>query len=273
MRWWACLLGRLADSTSRKRLLAGGVLVWPSPTGVGGLGDPLPDAAWSRAWASLWAKLGACRPAPVGSAICFNLRRRSRALAFCSFGVPIGGALSYAIGGPAAQAWGWRAALVLAALPAVLLTPALLSLARAAPQEPAKVSAPHAGLASGRADLVYPAHPDHVVDHRLRRLGEFQSLCAGDVFPGVPGHDITTSRWAGRHCGAGVGYAAGALLGGISAGVLGRPRTSGVVRTGRVLSPAAAALVAAPVALAGIMQRPGAAAASIVLIMGSPTPF
>ena len=75
----------------------------------------------------------------VGEAVCapagtswigdlFPPAQRSRALAFFMLGVPIGGALSYAISGPAAQAWGWRAALILAALPAVLLTPALLSL-------------------------------------------------------------------------------------------------------------------------------------------------
>ena len=41
----------------------------------------------------------------------FPADQRSRALAVFMLGVPIGGALSYAISGPVAQAWGWRAAL------------------------------------------------------------------------------------------------------------------------------------------------------------------
>ena len=43
-------------------------------------------------------------------------------------GVPVGGALSFFFSGPLAQAYGWRAAMVLAAAPALLLVPALLLL-------------------------------------------------------------------------------------------------------------------------------------------------
>ena len=60
--------------------------------------------------------------------------------------VPVGVMLSSAATGPAAQAWGWRVALALAAAPAALLVPALLWL-----REPERAVAP--GAASGPAPL------------------------------------------------------------------------------------------------------------------------
>jgi len=49
-------------------------------------------------------------------------------LALFMLGVPVGGALGFFFSGPIAQAYGWRAAMVFAAVPAVLLVPALLLL-------------------------------------------------------------------------------------------------------------------------------------------------
>jgi MFS family permease len=67
---------------------------------------------------------------------------------------------------------------------------------------------------------------------------------------------------------AGIGYGAAGVLGGVTAGVWG-DRVIRRRQDGRMLSAAAAALVAAPVALAGIMQPAGAAAASIAFIMAA----
>ena len=58
--------------------------------------------------------------------------RRARAMAGFMMAAPVGVMLSFAITGPAAQAYGWRAALALGALPAVVLIPALLRLEGAA---------------------------------------------------------------------------------------------------------------------------------------------
>jgi MFS family permease len=102
-------LGRLADSGSRKRLLAAGVAVWASLTGLGGLARSYTMLLFSRL--GVYVGEAACAPAAtswIGDL--FPAERRSRALAIFMLGVPIGGALSYAISGPAAQAWGWRAA-------------------------------------------------------------------------------------------------------------------------------------------------------------------
>src|SRR5262249_27805846 len=62
-------------------------------------------------------------------------------------GVPIGGALGYFFGGPIAQAYGWRAAMVSAALPAVLLVPALLMLRE--PERGASEARRHETVATG----------------------------------------------------------------------------------------------------------------------------
>jgi len=60
-------------------------------------------------------------------------------------GVPVGGALGFFFSGPIAQAYGWRAAMVFAAVPALLLVPALLML-----QEPERgASENHRAQASG----------------------------------------------------------------------------------------------------------------------------
>lgn len=55
--------------------------------------------------------------------------QRSRMLALFMLGVPVGRALNYFLTGPIAQAWGWRTATVVAALPVLILTPALAMLA------------------------------------------------------------------------------------------------------------------------------------------------
>ena len=54
--------------------------------------------------------------------------KRARVLALFMLGVPVGGALSYFFSGPVAESHGWRIAMVLAAAPALLLIPALMSL-------------------------------------------------------------------------------------------------------------------------------------------------
>jgi MFS family permease len=118
-------LARVADRWSRKRLLAIGVTAWAALTALGGL---------SNGYAMLFAtRMGV----GIGEAVCAPAatswigdivppERRSRALAGFMMAVPVGIMLSFVASGPAAQAFGWRTALVLAAVPAVLLVPALL---------------------------------------------------------------------------------------------------------------------------------------------------
>jgi len=119
--------GRLADKLSRKRLLAIGVSVWAALTALGGLASSYGMLLVTR----LGVGIGEATCAPAATSWIGDLvpaGRRARAMAIFMMAVPVGGFLSFAVGGPVAQAWGWRMALVLAAIPAVALVPALLAL-------------------------------------------------------------------------------------------------------------------------------------------------
>jgi MFS family permease len=257
-------LGRLADSGSRKKLLAAGVAVWASLTGLGGLVQSYLMLLVSRL--GVYAGEAACAPAAtswIGDL--FPAERRARALAIFMLGVPIGGALSYAISGPAAQAWGWRTALAVAALPAVALIPALWSL-----DEPAR------GASEARLSAVAAAPPVWSSLSILRiptmwwiiasgALVNFNLYALATFFPAflTRYHKLSVGQaglWAG------VGYGAAGIAGGLIAGAWG-DRVIHSRKDGRMLSASAAALVAAPLALAGIRQPAGGAAASIALIM------
>src|SRR6516165_7291323 len=120
-------LGRIADSSSRKKLLAGGMLVWSALTGVAATATNFTMLLLSR----LRFAVGEAVVAPAATSWIgdlFPAVERSRPLALFMLGVPVGGALSYFFSGPVAQAYGWRAAMVLAAAPAVILIPLLLRL-------------------------------------------------------------------------------------------------------------------------------------------------
>jgi MFS family permease len=254
-------LGRLADSGSRKRLLAAGVAVWASLTGLGGLVQSYLMLMVSRL--GVYVGEAACAPAAtswIGDL--FPAEWRSRALAIFMLGVPIGGALSYAISGPAAQAWGWRAALVVAALPAVLLIPALASL-----DEPVRGASEERHLATSTAPPVWSILriPTMWWIIASGALVNFNLYALATFFPAflTRYHGLTVGQaglWAG------VGYAAAGIAGGAIAGAWG-DRVIHKRKDGRMLSASAAALTAAPLALIGIRQPAGAAAASIVLIM------
>src|SRR5215471_6806420 len=130
-------LGLLADKSSRKRLLSGGVVVWAALTAY---------AKWVFTYPLLVvARLGV----GVGEATCaptatswigdlFPPERRAKPLALFMLGVPVGGALSFFFSGTISQHYGWRAAMMLAAAPALLLVPMLLML-----REPERGAAEH----------------------------------------------------------------------------------------------------------------------------------
>jgi MFS family permease len=255
--------GRLSDSWSRKRLLAAGVVVWTALTGLGGLAHSYLMLLLSRV--GVYVGEAVCAPAGtswIGDL--FPADRRSRALALFMLGVPLGGALSYAISGPAAEAWGWRAALVLAALPALLLTPALLRL-----EEPSR------GASEARPPA--PAHPPPAWS--ILRIPTMWWIIASGALVNFNLYALATffpaflTRYHGLSVGqaglwAGFGYAVAGVLGGVLAGACG-DRLIRQRPDGRMLAAASAAFAAAPAALAGILQPAGNAAWSIALIMAA----
>ena len=243
-------LGRVADSGSRKKLLAWGLAVWASLTACAAIATNYSMLLFSR----VGVGLGEATCAPTAASWLgdlFPTEKRSRVLAIFMLGVPIGGALAYFFSGPLAQAYGWRAAMVFAAVPAILLVPALLML-----PEPRR-GASETSLGTAAPTSVW----------NLLRLPTLWWIIASGVFLNFNMYAIGTflpaflSRVHGLSLASsgvatGVVFLIGGLVGGLSAGYLG----DFIVqrrKDGRMLYAAIAALIAVPLAAAGILQPTG----------------
>jgi MFS family permease len=252
-------LGRLADTSSRKRLLAAGITVWAGLTGLGGLAASYAMLLATRLGVGVGEAV--CAPAAtswIGDAV--PAERRTRALAMFMMAVPVGGMLSFSIGGPVAQAYGWRAALALAALPSIVLVPAVLWL-----KEPKRTATGSAGAAvavSPAALMRIPAFwwiaaSGAIVNFALYSFSSF-FLAFLTRF-----HHLSVARagiWAG------VGTGAAGIIGALAAGALG-DRVSGNLGRARMRLAAAASLAAAPAALLAIAAPAGAIAVAIPAMM------
>jgi len=118
-------LGRLTDKASRKKVLSGGVFVWSLLTAASGLAS----SYWQLFMLRLGVGVGEATCAPAATALIGDLypaEKRSRALSCFMLGLPVGIALSYAISGSVAQAYGWRAAFYVAGVPGLFCTLAIL---------------------------------------------------------------------------------------------------------------------------------------------------
>jgi len=251
-------LGRLADTSSRKRLLAVGVAVWSGLTGLGALAASYAMLLGTRLGVGVGEAV--CAPAAtswIGGVVPAN--RRTRAMAMFMMAVPVGGLLSFSIGGPVAQAYGWRAALALAALPAIVLVPAILWL-----KEPKRTAAGSAGAASPAVLLRIPAFwwiaaSGAIVNFALYSFSSF--------FPAflTRFHHLSVAR-AGIWAGVGSGVAG--IMGALAAGALG-DRAHGNLGRARMRLAAAASLAAAPTALVAIAAPAGKIAIAIPAMMAA----
>lgn len=250
--------GRIADRFSRKGLLAAGMLVWSALTAFAGVASTFGMLMISR----LGVGIGEAVVAPAGTSWIGDLvpaSRRARALAIFMLGVPIGGALSYFLSGPIAQAFGWRIGIMAAAAPALLLIPLLALL-----DEPAR----------GAAETVHHA-PTGSVWQVLRiptlwwiiasgALVNFNMYAYGTFLPAFLAriHGLTLARSGVM---TGIVYAVGGIAGGTLAGVWG-DRIINRRKDGRMLSGALIALIGGPVAYFGIVQPHGALFLAVALI-------
>ncbi|HJX96847.1 MAG TPA: MFS transporter [Candidatus Acidoferrum sp.] len=243
-------LGRIADSASRKKLLAWGVVIWTALTASAGLATTYTFLLFSRVGVGVGE--AACAPTATSwLGDLFPPHKRSRVLALFMLGVPVGGALGFFFSGPIAQAYGWRAAMIFAALPALLLVPALLML-----HEPKR-----------GASEIHPAPLVPVSMWNVLRIPtlwwiiasgallNFNLYAIGTFLPAflsrVHGLSLANSGIA-----TGVVYLAGGVSGGATAGYLG----DSIVhrrKDGRLLCAALLALVAIPFACVGILQPTG----------------
>jgi MFS family permease len=249
-------LGRLADTKSRKRILACGVAAWSGLTALGGFASSYAFLMATRVGVGIGE--AACAPAAtswIGDVV--KPERRTRALAWFMMAVPLGIMLSYSVGGPVSQAYGWRVALALAALPALALIPALLAL-----REPARISRTRATTARPGALARMPvfwwiALSGAVVNFALYSFSAF--------FPAflTRFHHLSVAQ-AGVWGGIGTGVAG--IAGALCAGTLGDRVSHNFART-RMRLAAAASLAAAPFAFAAIARPSGAVASAIALMM------
>jgi MFS family permease len=244
-------LGRLADRGSRKGLLAAGLALWSAMTALGAFAAGYFTLAASR----LGVAVGEAACAPAATSWIGDLyppERRARPLARFMLAVPIGVALSFVLTGAVAQAFGWRAALVAAAAPAVFLLPALLLL----PEPPRAASGGHS----------------HATAISLLRIPAFRWIVVSGAALNFVMYVVSTflpaflSRWHGAGVAAagwwsGVAHLGGGLAGGVLAGWMGDRFPNR-----RLAAAALAAAAAAPLTFAAPLQPRGSIVAAIVLI-------
>lgn len=243
-------LGLVADRWSRKKLLLLGLLVWTAMTALGGLATGF----WFLLVTRLGVGIGEAVCAPAGTSWLGDLfppSKRARVLALFMLGVPIGGALSYFLSGPIAQAWGWRTAMVVAALPALVLAPALWMM-----KEPER----------GASELVRRA-PENTSVWKILTIPTLWWIIASGVFLNFNMYAVATflpallSRvhsmsLAESGTATGLTYIVGGVSGGLLAGYLG-DRIGSKRTNGRLLLAAGLTLFGAPLAYLGIIQPAG----------------
>ncbi len=252
-------LGRITDVWSRKKLLTIGVTVWSALTAASGLATSFSFLLLTR----LGVGVGEAVCAPVGTSWIgdlFPAKRRARILSVFMLGVPIGGALSFLLCGPIAQAWGWRTALVSAATPAILLMPLLLIV-----QEPARGASEEAPAREGKgsiSDLLriptlwWIILSGALLNFNMYALATFLPAFMTRV------HGYSVAR-AGVACGT--VYLIGGVFGGLLGGQLG-DRVSSNARNARLWMAAIMALLSAPTMFYGITRPAGFAPAALVAI-------
>jgi len=248
-------LGRLADTWSRKRLLAIGVAVWAGLTGVGGLAGSYAVLFATRMGVGIGEAV--CAPAAtswIGDIV--PAARRARAMSGFMMAVPIGVMLSFAISGPVAQEHGWRAALALAAAPALVLVPALLWMKEPAGRQIAGAAGDHPGARSllRIPALWWIAASGAIVNFILYSFSTFIAAFLTRF------HGLSVAQaglWSG------IGSGAAGILGAVAAGAFGdRARDAGRIRFAAL----AAMLSVAPATIA-IALPAGTAAMAIPLLM------
>jgi len=131
----------LADRTSRSRVIAAAVAVWSAFTALCGTATSFWQFFLFRMGVGV-GEAGGVAPSYALIADYFEPRRRSRALAIFSLGVPIGLSLGTLLGAYIAQAISWRAAFYTMGIAGVLLAPIMLIVVRDVPKAQHPSAAP-----------------------------------------------------------------------------------------------------------------------------------
>src|SRR5262245_50602114 len=113
-------LGHWADVGRRKLILTVGVLIWSAMTALSGLAGNFPALFACR----LGVGIGEASCAPAANSLLGDLfppEKRARAIAVFMLGLPLGLGLRYIVSGEIAAALNWRAALLVAGAPGLVL--------------------------------------------------------------------------------------------------------------------------------------------------------
>ena len=124
----ACpVAGWLGDRQPRLRLAAAGVFVWSAATIASGLAPTYGLLLLARAVIGVGeASYAVVTPSLLSD--CYPPDRRSRMLGIFYAAIPVGTALGYVVGGLVGEAFGWRAAFLVAGAPGAVLAGLLLFL-------------------------------------------------------------------------------------------------------------------------------------------------
>jgi predicted MFS family arabinose efflux permease len=263
-------LGRLADRASRTRILAAGVFAWSALTGLSGLARSF----WQLFVLRLGVGVGEASCAPAATSLIgdlFPAERRARALSIFMMGLPVGIAASYAASSSIAQAWGWRSAFSLAALPGLACAAAVLLVPEPRRSRPAVADAPAVQPPSAspyRVVLSIPTLWWLIVSGAIHNFTLY--AISSFLSPYLMRYHGTSLREAGliSMMVYGVGGGLGLLLGGTSADAAVRRRADG-----RMLVAAGAILASIPLLFLALGRTRGdtlgfalLAGASIVLM-------
>jgi MFS family permease len=142
-------IARLAERANRAWIISGAIAAWSGFTLLCGLAQSFPQLILARIGVGVGE--AGCTP-PSHSLITDYVPKdkRASAIAFYSIGTPLGSLLGMAMGGVVADAWGWRAAFLVAGAPGIVM--ALLAfLTLKEPRKATIKGAPHAGPGLGEA--------------------------------------------------------------------------------------------------------------------------
>ncbi len=241
-------LGKLADTRRRRGLLAVGIALWTGLTGLAGLATSYAMLLGTRLGVGIGEAV--CTPAAaswIGDLV--PASRRARAMAGFMMAVPVGIMLSSAISGSVAQAHGWRMAMVLAAIPGLVLAPAVLWL-----REPERPRLPAAGERAVGLPAVFwwIAASGAVVNFALYSFSTFLPAFLTRY------HGLSVAQagiWTG------IGSGASGILGAAAAGLVGDQVKN------RLYLAAGASLAAAGPLYAAVRMPAGSVAGAVWLAM------
>ncbi len=235
-------LGRMADLTSRKKVISYGIAFWSAATFLSGMAGSFRSLLACRAMVGV----GEAAYAPAGNAMIsatFPGRIRARVQGVFDLGMFTGGALGLALGGIIAQSFGWRSAFFIVGIPGALLA---LSVSRLPEQREESSS-------------------ESVPLRELARIPAYVLVLVSGWFIGFGGYAyvIWGAEFVYRYKGFSLSQA-GMILGAIMvvAGILGvmtgacvADRLARTFVWGRALTPAIGFLVSAPLILGALHAR------------------